>query len=69
MKNMPFTHLILIMHIESSDMYFVVKGHFCGVDRNKSWPWFLFASDLEIEKFVEEFPHKVYFLSNSISQT
>ena len=31
------------------------------VDRNKSWPWFLFADDLEIEKFGKDFPRESLF--------
>ena len=40
-----------------------MKEHFLDVDRNKSWPWFLFADDLEIEKFVEEFPPEKFIFS------
>ena len=33
--------------------------HSC--ERAFSWPWFLFADDLEIENFPEEFPRKFIF--------
>ena len=45
------------------NLHFLVFCIFRDVDRNKSWPWFLFAVDLEIEKFGEEFPPEKFIFS------